>query len=603
MIQETHIDGGFHSAVVRGVIIDDVEQEPDIHYVAKHFGEPGEFTVQSATEMISSIKRFNEMASAIGVHIPELMGYALVNQPDDPTIKIKEVVKNAGLDLKTLINDHEYSNEDILGFIGGYLGEFHKVWDAGFPISLDPVPANFCVNADRKVTYVDGMPPRQRLPDRDLLSERPHEPSYSQAFIQARYFSPLQARVIYAQLLRATSEREIDPAILREMIGEHLGPLAKSLVDIKPKMRKEVLSKPDEGDVDILRILAAEAAYEGKLTKDEVKALFSLVHIDAGGKLPKKENIEFAALAIRDPEAARNTPFMDQGTNGVESTLVERQGFKPRAWAILDLDGVVLRWTKADLPDPEDIARLQNSMNKFKDRGLGIAVLTNRPPGQMAAIAYELGVDYGTWVTESSGSMYDVKGHRLSVSPDYLAWQPRIAQLRDYLHDHNFIEGVSTNRLDAPTNPAQQQFEPGMGMAKTVIVPPNAIRPEDYAEVFIRPALEQGGFLEDFDIKVGKAIDIDPKGLSKARGMELLLELNGIDPAVTPVVFVADEIRDIDAATVLTQRGGIAAAVRNSNPEYLRAVESAGGIVAAEGTKYHSSLENILERFLNEYME
>lgn len=256
---------------------------------------------------------------------------------------------------------------------------------------------------------------------------------------------------------------------------------------------------------------------------------------------------------------------------------------------IFDLDGVMLRWVSAHLPNAADQAEMYGEMQRAQAEGLNVYVLTNRPPGQMAALAYNLGVDYGYWVTESGGSVYDVRNHRAYVMPEWRGFaETHVPRLRQNLQQ---MLGVAV----APETPTQAQFEPGMGFVKTVILPPQGMPLEVFAQS-VKEALIEGGYNEQFTIHVGKAVDIDPKGLSKAKGMEAVLALNNIDPQKIPTTFVADHGRDIPAATVLFQRGGRPAAVGNSVPEYREAVARMDGIVAPEHTSYHSSVAHILRR-------
>jgi hydroxymethylpyrimidine pyrophosphatase-like HAD family hydrolase len=259
-------------------------------------------------------------------------------------------------------------------------------------------------------------------------------------------------------------------------------------------------------------------------------------------------------------------------------------------WAILDLDGVILRWVKSDLPNQDHHAQLLKSINTWQSNGLGIAVLTNRPPGAMPAIAYELGINYGTWVTESGGSLYDVNRHTQAVHPKWIPMLPQISRLRQHISTNIFTH-------PQPINLNEAQFEPGMGLVKTVIIPPRNYESNQFLQDVILPGLID--YNNQFTFSVGKAIDIDPIGLSKSEGMETLLIANHIDPRKTPTILIADHTRDIAAAATLISHGGIVGAVGNSSADFYNFTLTSKGITAPLDTSYHSSVISIMHTFLN----
>jgi hypothetical protein len=267
----------------------------------------------------------------------------------------------------------------------------------------------------------------------------------------------------------------------------------------------------------------------------------------------------------------------------------------PRSWVIFDLDGVLIRWVRAHLPNTQEQTEFFLLLDRLKRANVEISVLTNRPPGQLATLAYQLGVRSGLWVTESGASFYDVAEHRAYVAPSWIEFaRERVLNLRIYL-------GKTLEIPDVPLSKAHAQFEPGMGMVKTVIIPPGEMSPSDYAENWVRPALSLGSFDQDFVAKVGKAVDVDPKDLSKEAGMALLLELNQIHPQKTPTVFIADHERDVAAARHLADLGGQVAAVGNADELFASFVEQAGGILAPKTTSYHSSATHILNVFQQQH--
>ncbi len=588
---DTIVHAGFHSIISTGKLSNG---DP---YLQKHFmaiGASG-FEPSRAIELTGQMRRYMAIADELGIPMAVPLGHYLEDNHHVGKANIVQVVPRIGSDLQVILVDPSMPDETALAHIKEYLALQRVVWEAGFPISLDPPPANFCYNNEGTLCYIDWMPPRQRLPDGSLLSELPDPPEESRTFIEARYFSSLQARVIYAQLLRTLAGRQINPDKIKDMIGSYLGDDAFNYIHFPDETRDRVLVDPFPSDVDILRCLAGEASLAGHLGRVGLGKIYEATHILAGGILPHPHKVQNAARMIEyfTREDMRSTArglllYTDVFSEAIPGSENVR---KPLGVVLWDLDGVRLRWVKSHTPSPNDQIELLDVMKKASEYGLAHAVLTNRPPGQMAAIAYEMGVDYGIWVTESGGSLYDVRNHMSAVAPEFVPYIPHVQRLRKHL-----IETIGIPEV--PTGFNQPQFEPGMGFIKTVIVLPDGLDLHAYARDVIEPALSAGGFAELFDVKVGKAIDIDPKGLSKKAGMTLLLTVNGIDPTKMPVLWIADAKRDIDAARALTEHGGVVAAVGNADEKYSNYVRSVDGIVAPENTTYHSSASYILREFM-----
>lgn len=270
--------------------------------------------------------------------------------------------------------------------------------------------------------------------------------------------------------------------------------------------------------------------------------------------------------------------------------------FAPSAWVILDLDGVIARWPTHHLPKEQEQAAFFSDLQRLHRDNVAISVLTNRAPSAMQILAYQLGVDYGAFVTESGGSAYSVADHKGFVLPEWTDFsETAVPSCRSFLEMNLGITG----RTIPPYSPLDAQFEPGMGFVKTVVVPPQGMNPEHYYES-IQPIWATFPDSDSFKVEVGKALDFDPVGLSKSAGMMHLLSLNGIDPQKTPTLFIADAKRDIDAANTLLEMGGFAGAVGNSSREYIQAVSAhPHGIVAPDTTNYHGSVINIFEQFAN----
>jgi hypothetical protein len=286
---------GFHAEIFQGNFSDGRE------YLTKHFGKKAErgFEPTQALELIGAMRSFVDIARGLGISVAAPYGYHLENNHVQGLVNLVESVPLVGPDLKTVLDSDNISSDERLNYLEKYLGLYASVWSCGFPISLDPPPANFCLDNQGSLHYIDCMPPRQKRPDGSLLSEMPEPPEISRQFIEDRYFSPLQARVIYAQLLRTLSNHPIPCDDLKNLIGNYLGQEAYELVNMSKQKKLEVINNPQPTDVDILRIMASEALYSGKLSADLCKSVYKAAHIDTGGILPNNNDLYKAVEILR----------------------------------------------------------------------------------------------------------------------------------------------------------------------------------------------------------------------------------------------------------------------------------------------------------------
>lgn len=274
----------------------------------------------------------------------------------------------------------------------------------------------------------------------------------------------------------------------------------------------------------------------------------------------------------------------------------------PRGVVVLDLDGVITRTVQyqtphgpsdAFVPESDAVAQFAHTISTLRQKNVLPLVLTNRPPGQMHLYTTMLGVTEGMWVTENGASLYDVVGHKAAIHPDYIHYAQHIApNIRDVL-----VESCGVSAYPAGVDTAQ--FEPGMGYVKTVIRPPEHMTATDWVtEVNLKKHI--GAYWSDISIKPGKSVDIDPAKLSKAGGMTALFVANGIDPNSIPVAFIADAQRDIDGARALLTMGSrvTIGAVGNAQKDFREFVSEIGGVLAPHETRFHSSANFIIEKFL-----
>jgi hypothetical protein len=286
---------GFHSIIRQGQL-----PSGEI-YLSKHYGEKAErgFDVRFAFEMVNLMKRFTQITENLDIPIAQPHGYYISNNHFPGLANVVEVVPFKGTNLLDLCRDKNIPDRELVNPINQYLDLFQKSWSSGFQISLDPPLANFSLDGNRKLWYIDCMPPRQIREDGTLLSEWPVPPAAFRPFIEKRYFSPLQSRVIYAQLLRGVSGRSFTPDDLKNIIGSRLGDRARGLINVPEAQVKNILDNPDITDVDNLRIISGEKFEQGLIGEAKLKEIYHLTHITNGGILPPLSDVQSAASLLK----------------------------------------------------------------------------------------------------------------------------------------------------------------------------------------------------------------------------------------------------------------------------------------------------------------
>lgn len=291
---------GFHSIIRR---VENPTQEiegaePGAAYLIKEYGPKAHgFHPEHAEAIIGHMKAFTHAAKGIGIPVAEPHSYHIQPNAHAGRVNIVEIVKEVGPDLRTLISDPSQTTpEQALGLIDSYLTMHQRVWEADFPISLDPPLANFCLkrqngNGREEVVYIDMMPPRRRISKSKVISEWPTPPDESRSFIEARYFSPQQAQVIYLQILRAATPRGISPEQIKRHIGKRLGEEAVRAIDYNPARKAHLLANPRTEDADALRIIAAEELFNGQINMTQFTTIYELTHIGNGGILPSVDRL------------------------------------------------------------------------------------------------------------------------------------------------------------------------------------------------------------------------------------------------------------------------------------------------------------------------
>jgi len=283
---------GFHSTIT---------QMPG-HILEKRYGPKAHgFEYQHAHDIAHHIRTFTKIAHDIGIPVAPTIGHVIYDNGHKERVDLAEYVPNIGPTLLDAMKKQITSGnkKDALSNFQEYLRLFQRVWEADFPISLDPPLTNFCMDRDNHIWYVDCMPPRQRLHDGTYISEWPEPSVENEQFIIDRYFSPKQARVIYAQTLRNLLPLGFSGSEIKTTIADVLGPQAENVITMLPEERQRVLTDPVSTDVDFLRILASEACDQNRLSADRVKTVYSICHIGIGGILPSSLELRGACTLIQ----------------------------------------------------------------------------------------------------------------------------------------------------------------------------------------------------------------------------------------------------------------------------------------------------------------
>ncbi len=294
-------NGGFHS-VIREITIAKPGELSPMNILEKHYGPKAQgFELSQAQEISDRIRSFMDIASAIDIPVPPLfVDHVICKNGHPDKFDLLEYVPNVGKNLLQEIEQRvtDHKPDQAHEYFRTYLQYFRRVWEAGFPISLDPPLTNFCVDNNNQLWYVDCMPPRQRLDDGTYISEWPTPPPESQQFIIDRYFSPQQARVIYAQALRALLPLGFNIDDIRNTINTELGEEAEDAITITPNQQQQLFLNPLPTDVDLLRISAAEAYGKQSIDADMLRTVYGFCHIGIGGILPEVEELKQACQLL-----------------------------------------------------------------------------------------------------------------------------------------------------------------------------------------------------------------------------------------------------------------------------------------------------------------
>lgn len=271
-------------------------------YVRKVIGEKGGgYSLEQANKAILLMQRFTAIANRIGLPLADNYGYSIEQSPTNQNkFIVHQTQQYLGRDLEMIIKN----DENPLPAISGYFDCFRTVAASGFEIALDVHTANFCLDSNGTVRYIDLMPPRQTLEDGSRLAVFPESTTPLDPFFVDRIFS-LEGQVpdMYSKVLRAlTYNKNFNNQnttnsvknLLAEKFGENY--VAKMLEDLDKFKQKTYM---DIRDVNSIRILAVEKFFNGSLSTSELEHIYSLTHFSPQGGQPSLNALQEAMQVLR----------------------------------------------------------------------------------------------------------------------------------------------------------------------------------------------------------------------------------------------------------------------------------------------------------------
>jgi hypothetical protein len=289
----------FHSDIKRGVT------ENGVIYLCKRYGQKvNGFDLTQAKVIATHMNSFRRLANQIHLSIAPVFQMQYEPYNNAGRVSLLEIQPYLGRDLQVVFADSEVSDYQARKYIDDYLSLFRRVKENGSFVSLDPTPANFCVNEfagkdENALIYVDMMPPRYRG-NENVISEWPDPPVCARSFIYRRYFGLEQSRVIYAHLLHALTGRLGIPCEeIKDRIKEKLGEQAYRIISFNSRDKNRALEEPEKYGPDVLRIIAAEGYRCGLYKIDQFFRVFTAMHITAGGLLPSSKDMQKAACELQ----------------------------------------------------------------------------------------------------------------------------------------------------------------------------------------------------------------------------------------------------------------------------------------------------------------
>lgn len=267
-------------------------------FVKKIFGKKTKITGDfSVDELIRFQRSFQAKARKIGIPIVPSKHFVKLETgvTHDSYIEVQRCIPQTFREV--ILNSTK--KKDIHAYFHQFFAMYKKVWESNFLISLDPVIDNFGIDHDGTLRFFDYFPPFQMFTD-STYYVWPKPPVTFEKYLIQRYYSSLQAKVIYAQLLRVCVHT---PLFSRDhllyFIREYLGKDALGHCTFRSPDIEKILSNPTLQDVDNLRIIAGEMCLRGLCAPEIMTKVYALTHIPGDNSLPDIGNILVAAEYIR----------------------------------------------------------------------------------------------------------------------------------------------------------------------------------------------------------------------------------------------------------------------------------------------------------------
>lgn len=276
-------------------------------YLLKKYGGTNGFDYPELSDLVHNMRTFHTITGSLGVPTAQPYGYYVQQNGNPQRFTLVEAVPQLGQDLKVILSAPETTQKEAMRLIDQYLAMHSRVWNAGFPASLDPALANYCIDEEgyivRKgdLVFIDPMPPRRQWEgggSRRSIVEWPN-PTEDVDFHYGRHFTPAQGKVIFGQIMRQVIHKGISLDTIKARMREHLGETAIAHLDIPLPERRRLLEQPEPTDLDTVRVAAFHAHQHGHIQAPHIAQIYDLTHIDAGGKLPPSGRIRRATEMLQ----------------------------------------------------------------------------------------------------------------------------------------------------------------------------------------------------------------------------------------------------------------------------------------------------------------
>jgi hypothetical protein len=265
-------------------------------YVEKIYGKKTIIGTKITTTLFEYFLKYKKIAISIGLPICDTSYDRIIHgSKNSYFVEFQSYIPTNFEDFVRSIQD----SRTLTLYVEKYLLFFYKILKAKFPIGADPSLRNFGINGDGDLIFFDFFPPHQKLANGGCFFW-PAPSVIDKSFFIDRYFSTMQIRVIYAQLLRhLIIHKFISPQKLKDLIGTILGVDIVRMLTISEVVKNRILSKPNPHDMDIIRMIACELCFEKKITHNQLSMVFKNTHISNQNILPSQPTLEVITKILK----------------------------------------------------------------------------------------------------------------------------------------------------------------------------------------------------------------------------------------------------------------------------------------------------------------